>query len=590
MVEQSWIRWVLRTVRLAAVVALTAGVALSAGNPFAAAAEAPLAGRPPDQSSHSLEKPSPATIPQLAASLLPEVSERIRGGSLRRAERRRLRKEARKERRKARRKVECGSSVLCAVEVNAIVRSAVTALDDPRMTVAVVDRVGNILALFRKPEAFPQWDDLAVGAARSAAFFSNNQAPLSSRTVRFLSGVHFPPGVMFTPNGALYGIENTNRGCDLNVTFKPGKEVPQPRSVSGTANDEPCDSTNQSGCGLGIVTGKADLLDSEPTAVNPGGVPIFRPASGDAPPVVLGGVGVVVASGRHAEFAAFQGTFGDGSTLPVPEFPLPAPGNVFLDGIRLPFVKQVRRPSGTSPGEFVGDFDGRFRPRDGVTAPTGYLVGPFAGSELSRSEVERVVEQAIAGADRTRAAVRLPPGQRTRMIISIADLDGRILALYRMEDALVFSVDVAVAKARNIVYFSGPGSADLPGVPPGTAITPRAISFGAQPFYPPGIEGSEPGPFFDLFLKDSAEFCTQGDQEPNRNQNGVVFFPGGVPLYRGTTLIGGLGISGDGVDQDDYVAFLGARGFLPPQSIRSNQVFVRGVRLPFLKFPRNPEG
>ena len=53
--------------------------------------------------------------------------------------------------------------------------------------------------------------DPLVALARTAAFFSNNQAPLSSRTVRFISGIHFPPGIAFTPNAALYGIENTNR-------------------------------------------------------------------------------------------------------------------------------------------------------------------------------------------------------------------------------------------------------------------------------------------------------------------------------------------------------------------------------------------
>ena len=33
--------------------------------------------------------------------------------------------------------------------------------------------------------------------------------------------------------------------------------------------------------------------------------------------------------------------------------------------------------------------------------------------------------------------------------------------------------------------------------------------------------------------------------------------PGGVPIYRGDQLIGGIGVSGDGVDQDDMIGFLG---------------------------------
>ncbi|HZZ33139.1 MAG TPA: heme-binding protein, partial [Phenylobacterium sp.] len=43
----------------------------------------------------------------------------------------------------------------------------------------------------------------------------------------------------------------------------------------------------------------------------------------------------------------------------------------------------------------------------------------------------------------------------------------------------------------------------------------------------------------------------------NRLQNGLQIFPGGVPIYRSGKLIGAIGVSGDGVDQDDMVAFLG---------------------------------
>ena len=77
-------------------------------------------------------------------------------------------------------------------------------------------------------------NELSVGLARTAAFFSNNQAPLSTRTVRFISGVHFPPGIRYTGNAALYGIENTNRGCPLQAAFIPGQEVPPARSIDGT--------------------------------------------------------------------------------------------------------------------------------------------------------------------------------------------------------------------------------------------------------------------------------------------------------------------------------------------------------------------
>jgi hypothetical protein len=79
------------------------------------------------------------------------------------------------------------------------------------------------------------------------------------------------------------------------------------------------------------------------------------------------------------------------------------------------------------------------------------------------------------------------------------------------------------------------------------------------------------------------------------NQNGIVFFPGSAPLYKDVTgggtkpLVGGLGVSGDGVDQDDDVTFEAARDFQPPPTVRrADQVMYRRVRLPYQKFNRQP--
>jgi uncharacterized protein GlcG (DUF336 family) len=174
------------------------------------------------------------------------------------------------------------------------------------------------------------------------------------------------------------------------------------------------------------------------------------------------------------------------------------------------------------------------------------------------------------------------------MTFAVSDLDGTVLGLYRMPDGTVFSADVAVTKARNVIWFSGGGSADLVGVPAATAVTNRTIGFGAEPMYPPGIDGAGIGPFFNLFASDVASPCTQGSQPANVNQSGIVFFPGSLPLYKNGVLVGGLGVSGDGVDQDDFVTAAGATGFEAPQAIRADQVVIDGVRLPYLKFPRNP--
>jgi len=153
------------------------------------------------------------------------------------------------------------SAPLSAADVGRIVQAAAMAASPTTMVIAVVDRAGNVLALYRKPDApatvagnfGAQVDsnDVAVALARTGAFFSNNQAPLTSRTVRFISGIHFPPGVMNAGNAALYGIENTNRGCTLSAAVEVSGLRPS-RAIGG-------------GFGPGIITGKADLLIATPT-------------------------------------------------------------------------------------------------------------------------------------------------------------------------------------------------------------------------------------------------------------------------------------------------------------------------------------
>jgi hypothetical protein len=52
--------------------------------------------------------------------------------------------------------------------------------------------------------------------------------------------------------------------------------------------------------------------------------------------------------------------------------------------------------------------------------------------------------------------------------------------------------------------------------------------------------------------------------------------------------VGGLGVSGDGVDQDDFVTAGGAAGLEASRQIRADQLLIDNVRLPYLKFPANP--
>jgi len=472
--------------------------------------------------------------------------------------------------------------------VQKIVQAAVNSTNVD-MVAAVVDRAGFVLGVYRTQNApttavgnfsaTVDADDLAVALARTGAFFSNNQAPLSSRTVRFISGIHFPAGVSNQPPADLYGIENTNRGCTLvnDPTFQ--NEIPPSSALGG-------------GFGLGVITGKKDVTDSDSNVVNPGGVPIFYQN------VVLGGIGVVTSSTNLnvAEFAASAGATTQRGGAGDNFGPTPAPpGVVFIGGIALPFVEQTAMPAGFSPGPVAGSGSFLVAPKTSSgQPPDGDLIVPAAGplGGLSASDVGQILDNAEAEANLTRAAIRLPLGSRTRMVIAVADLDGTILGLRRMPDSTVFSIDVAATKARNMVYFNGTTrlASDLTQVPLGTAVTNRTISFGAEPLFPAGIDGSDPGPFFDLYTLDTANPCTQGFESgaPNDKKSGIVFFPGSAGLYRNGALVGGLGVSGDGVDQDDFVTNAGTTGFEAPDSIRADQVLVDGVRLPYFKFPRNP--
>ena len=165
------------------------------------------------------------------------------------------------------------NNILTQAEVTSIVTAAATSVNIP-LVIAVSDRRGQILAVYTKAGApttalanynvSQPAQEVAAALARTAAFFSSDQAPIGSRTVRFLSGIHFPPGVTDAAAAPLYGIENTNRGCGFNTTYLPGQSFVVPTLLSSTTP------------GLGMLTGKNDLVDSNANAVNPGGVSYFQ--------------------------------------------------------------------------------------------------------------------------------------------------------------------------------------------------------------------------------------------------------------------------------------------------------------------------
>ena len=148
------------------------------------------------------------------------------------------------------------------------------------------------------------------------------------------------------------------------------------------------------------------------------------------------------------------------------------------------------------------------------------------------------------------------------MVFAVSDKEGNILGLYREPDATIFSIDVAVAKARNVAYYANPAELQpidkLPTIPAGTALTNRTFRYLSEPRFPEGIDGQPPGPFSILtdggtnpltalnigtLLPASSFQSVEGYDAFNPgtnfhdpfnplNQDGIVFFPGSVPVYK----------------------------------------------------------
>ena len=107
----------------------------------------------------------------------------------------------------------------------------------------------------------------------------------------------------------------------------------------------------------------------------------------------------------------------------------------------------------------------------------------------------------------------------------------------------------------------------------------------------PGIDGNQPGPYFGIqeaLLIDAFLAVTHKGRANPYLPDQITIFPGGFPLYRNGVLVGAVGVSGDGVDQDDLISASGCAHFLAPPEIQADQFIYRGARLPYAKFPRNP--
>jgi len=522
------------------------------------------------------------------------------------------------------------AGTLTSSEVQTIIAQAVSAAValNKQVTVAVTDREGNVLGVFSMTGA-PSMMQIrgggplqtpdpitglvsvglegtrlpstlgAISKAGTAALFSTSGNAFTTRAAGFIIQEHFPPGVSFQAGGPLYGVQYSSLPCsDIKIPGLP----------------------------LGL-------------SADPGGVPIYKNG------VAQGGVGIEGDGvyGIDRDPSDFDQPFEEIIAVSaVRSFETPAAirgDNILVNGIRLPFVNVTTIPQpptiGALPGAFVvpitgaqtsaftsvnvggiaGESDPRFFP---------FIAGTSGGANaLTASDVNLIISHAAQQSNITRAAIRQPLGSNARVTIAVVDTNGVVLGLFRQQDAPVFGFDVSVQKARTAAFFSSAGAGSLlSGAGFGSyvsranadgikldgsvAFSDRATGFLHRPFFPDGINDTAAGPFsteinqwsvfnvglqldliktnFEAAIGGAGVSCTSIASL----RNGIQIFPGSVPLYKNGVLVGAIGISGDGVDQDDIIGAAGGNGYAPAAAIRSDQVFVRGVRLPFLKFPRSP--
>jgi len=479
-------------------------------------------------------------------------------------------------------------SALCALALLVSCGSSGDPLAVPLCLGAVPLTETVVVGEFAMPGAAPGSIERVRRKARTAAFLSSNQHAFSSRTARFIIQDTFPPGLANTVGGPLYGVGFSSLACSDVVGEDDGTINNNGNGLSGDFGSMPL---YKDGCLVGAVA-----ADSEPD----GG---FENADEER-----------AAWAGSLGFRPAAAIFGD---------------RIFIDGIALEFIEArppdlpVVPPFGSLVGVVLVDpFDA---PPDDV-----YPMGTFGGLDceiryplidspavapvkLLSADVDAMFNAAAAHSDRLRAAIRRPLGTAMRCFIAVVDTDGVVLGCIRTPEATIFSFDVAIQKARTAAYFSSDT----------VAFTTRGLGFISQGFFPPGIEGAPEGPL--LSLQDA--LSTDCEPAALPLQNGITIFPGGLPLYKGGVLVGAIGVSGDGVDQDDFAASAGAALFPPPAGRKADELSeatiiahldakldtiaaatadpaiddvvalsklrlattgLQGIRRPYTKFPRQP--
>jgi uncharacterized protein GlcG (DUF336 family) len=555
--------------------------------------------------------------------------------------------------------------------------------------IAIVDRVGNVLAVFRM-DAAPDTiaissglgvhgglDGIAQGTipaslsaitkAITGAFLSSAGNAFSTRTASQIVQEHFNPGEEQQPSGPLYGVQFSQLTCsDVNRNLSHGSVGPK-RSPLGLAADPGGLPLYMGGTlvgGIGIEADGQYGIDRDifDTDTNIEELVAVAGSSGYAAPTDIRG-DRITADGRTFRYVDSESILSDPTKAPA--FASLAGHLVAVDGYTAATVS-----AGTSFGSAASGVradTGAFASSSGwilvdaANAPR-FPVRPATAGTLTASEVTAILNDATSIAHRARGQIRRPLGSSAEVTMTVVDLDGEILGLVRTPDAPIFGIDVAVQKARSAMFFSSSSAAaSLSSVPAAQylsnlgsasisqyvdrtrgfladpaaltgniAWSARAIGNIHRPMFPDGIDGTPAGPLstpiaswspfnvgfqLDLVynqlvkgvLGDTSTGCAgrlpagatpvAADTGIAQLRNGAQIFPGSVPIYRGNTLVGAIGVSGDGVDQDDMISFLGLANASrelntglanAPSAMRTDTLSPMGTRLRYVQCPQSP--
>ena len=574
------------------------------------------------------------------------------------------------------------SDFLTADDVRRIIAQAAgeAVSRNQRATIAVVDRVGNVLGVFRMTGAATTFritsgrgvtggleniDILpdtfaAISKAITGAYLSSNGNAFSTRTASQIVQEHFNPREAQQPAGPLFGVQFSQLSCsDLMRRASDGSVGPKrsPLGLSADPGGLPLYKNNRLVGGIGVIADGVYGLDADITDIDQDIDELTAVAgtAGFAAPADIRGERIT-ADGRTFRFVDadnLQSNPAQALAFAARAGTVPTVGGYF-DGSIKPGVSFGAANSGYRADTSALSAQNAYILVDGANS-NRYPVRAGTDANMTATEVNTVLTEALKIANRARAQIRRPLGTQAQVTVSVVDTNGDVLGLVRTPDAPVFGTDVALQKARTALLFSHPSAAaeisalpqanylgangvavpvfrtfpqyvgatraflnDNSALANGIAFSNRAVGNLARPFFPDGIASTEAGPLSTPFSNWSPfHLGLQLDLNYNaivaaatgsdavgctglaRAKNGIQIFPGSMPIYRGNTLAGAIGVSGDGVDQDDMIAFLGLAnaskvlngsvGHAPP-SRRADNLEPRGIgtRLRYVQCPQAP--